>query len=50
MQFRAKHNHVFFDANGVIMNYTAMQINGLKLLAKIRRHSSPNYQTQLVSS
>lgn len=41
---------VFSGHDGVFMNSNLLAINGLRLSAKIMRHSAPDYQTQLVSS
>jgi hypothetical protein len=41
---------VFSGKVGVLMKFTPMQNNGLGLCAKIIRHTSPDYQTHLVST
>lgn len=40
----------FSGREGVFMNVAPMQVNGLELSAKIRRHPRPVYPTHLVSS
>jgi hypothetical protein len=41
---------VFSDKDGAFMKTTSLKINGLKVFAQIIRHSTPDYQTHLVSS
>jgi len=41
---------VFSGKDGVFMNLTPLKTNELELSAKIMRHTSPDYQTHLVSS